>query len=232
MKESLLAVVTIALSASAITSPVIAEENDGKGWYGTAGIGFISPNDPTGDECLTLSGNRYCADYDFGYDAGISGEIGVGYDFGKFRFEATYSRSKTSMDDVSADITENGVDVITLTSKVDDGDTTQNSFMLNAYYDFDTDSKFVPYVGGGIGYTEIDFSSYTVTVEGETLESDEGSDGAFGYQVKAGISYLASEKIDVFGEAIFSGTSGFSISTADIDPITAWGGRVGLRYRF
>ena len=31
MKESLLAVVTIALSASAITSPVIAEENDGKG---------------------------------------------------------------------------------------------------------------------------------------------------------------------------------------------------------
>ena len=45
------------------------------------------------------------------------------------------------MDDVSADITENGVDVITLTSKVDDGDTTQNSFMLNAYYDFDTDSS-------------------------------------------------------------------------------------------
>ena len=157
MKGSLLAVVTIALSASAITSPVIAEENDGKGWYGTAGIGFVSPNDPTGDECLTLSGNRYCADYDFGFDAGISGEIGVGYDFGKFRVEATYSRSNTSMDDVSADITENGVDVITLTSKVDDGDTAQNSFMLNAYYDFDTDSKFVPYVGGGIGYTEIDF---------------------------------------------------------------------------
>ena len=136
------------------------------------------------------------------------------------------------MDDVSADITENGVDVITLTSKVDDGDTTQSSFMLNAYYDFDTDSRFVPYVGGGIGYTEIDFSSYAVTVAGETLESDEDGDGAFGYQVKAGISYLASEKIDVFGEAIFSGTSGFSISTADIDPITAWGGRVGLRYRF
>ena len=232
MKESLLVVVTVALSASAITSPAIAEENDGKGWYGTAGIGFVSPNDPTGDECLTLLGNRYCADYDFGYDAGISGEIGVGYDFGKFRVEATYSRSNTSMDDVSADITENGVDVITLTSKVDDGDATQNSFMLNAYYDFDTDSKFVPYVGGGIGYTEIDFSSYTVTVEGEALESGEGSDGAFGYQVKAGISYLASEKIDEFGEAIFSGTSGFSISTADIDPITAWGGRVGLRYRF
>ena len=232
MKVSILAAVAVALSTSAIASPVIAEENDGKGWYGTAGIGFYSPNDPTGDECLTLSGNLYCADYDLGYDAGISGEIGVGYDFGKFRVEATYSRSNTSMDDISADITENGVDIATATTKVDDGDTNLNSFMLNAYYDFDTNSKFVPYVGGGVGYTNIDFAGFTVTAAGETLKSDEGSDGAFGYQAKAGISYLASDKIDIFGEAIFSGTSGFSISTVDIDPVTAWGGRVGLRYRF
>lgn len=232
MKASILAAVAVALSTSAIASPVIAEENDKKGWYGTAGIGFVSPNDPTGDECLTLSGNLYCADYDFGFDTGLSGEIGIGYDFGKFRVETTYSRSNTSMDDVSADITKDGASLTTLTSKVDDGDAHLNSFMLNAYYDFDTDSKFVPYVGGGIGYTSIDFSSYTVTVSGQSIASDEGSDGAFGYQAKAGISYLASEKIDIFGEAVFSGTSGFSISTADIDPITTWGGRVGLRYRF
>ena len=232
MKSSLLAAVAVALSTSVIASPAIAEENDGKGWYGTAGIGFLSPNDPTGDECLTFAPDRFCADYDFGFDAGISGEIGVGYDFGQFRVEATYSRSSTSMNDVSADITANGVNAVTLTSNVDDGDTTLNSFMLNGYYDFDTDSKFVPYVGGGIGYTQIDFSSYAVTIAGQALRSDEGTSGAFGYQAKAGISYLASEKVDIFGEAIFSGTSGFSISTADIDPITAWGGQVGLRYRF
>ena len=67
---------------------------------------------------------------------------------------------------------------------------------------------------------------------GQTPESVEGSDGALGYQAKAFISYLASEKIDIFGEAIFSVTSGFSISTADMDPIAAWGGRVGFHYRF
>ena len=232
MKTSILAAVAFALSTSISASPAIADENDGKGWYGTAGIGFVSPNEPTSEECLILSEDKYCADYDFDFDTGISGEFGVGYDFGKFRVEATYSRSNTSMNDVSADITENDAKIATLTTKVDDGDANLNSFLLNAYYDFHADSKFVPYVGGGIGYSQINFSSYTVKALGVTLSSGEGSDGAFTYQAKAGISYLASEKIDIFGEAIFSGTSGFSISTADIDPITVWGGRVGLRYRF
>ena len=57
-------------------------------------------------------------------------------------------------------------------------------------------------------------------------------DGEFGYQAKAGVSYLASDNIDIFGEAIFRGTSGYSISNVDFDPMTAWGGQVGLRYRF
>ena len=46
------------------------------------------------------------------------------------------------------------------------------------------------------------------------------------------MSNLASEKVDIFGEAIFSVTSGFTINIADMDPINAWGGLLGLRYGF
>ena len=122
MKVSFFAGVAVFLGASAITSPAIANENDGKGWYGTAGIGFVSPNDLEGDECLTLSGSEYCADYDLGLDSGLSGEIGIGYDFGKIRIEATYSRDNTSMDDLDADVTENGVEVATLSTEISDSD--------------------------------------------------------------------------------------------------------------
>ena len=232
MKTSLFAGLAVFLSASAIASPAIANENDGKGWYGTAGIGFVSPNDPEGDECLTLSGSEYCADYELGLGTGLSGEIGIGYDFGKIRIEATYSRDNTSMDNLNADVTEDGVEVATLSTTINDNDVRLNSLMLNAYVDFDTNSKFVPYVGAGFGYTEISISSYNVNVSGETIRFKKGSDGEFGYQAKAGVSYLVSDTIDIFGEASLRGTSGYSISNVAFDPITAWGGQVGLRYRF
>jgi len=232
MKILILAPFAAVLSSAIASSPAIAEERDPKGWYGTAGVGFLSPNDPAGDECVNILGSKVCAGYDYKFDDAFSGEVGVGYDFGKFRVEATYTRSNTSLNKAKADVSVDGIKYVTLSSKVDDGDANINSFLINGYIDFETDSKFVPYVGGGIGYSKINFSSYTVKVDGFTVKSGEGSDGAFGYQAKAGVSYLASEKVDIFGEAIFSGTTGFSIDSANVDPITSWGARAGLRFRF
>ena len=75
MKAALLASFVASASLATIASPAIAEEKDGKGWYGTAGIGFVVPSDPNGDQCVTLSGYEYCADYEFDADSGLSGEI-------------------------------------------------------------------------------------------------------------------------------------------------------------
>lgn len=171
-------------------------------------------------------------DYDYTLDTALSGEIGVGYDFGQFRVETTYTRSNTSLSKLSGDVTVQGTKLATVSYKVNDGNTNFNSFLVNGYIDFDTKSKFVPYVGGGIGYTNVNFSSYTVKAGGAELKSDSGSTGTFGYQAKAGITYLASEKVDIFGEAILSGASGFTISNVDVDSINSWGARAGLRYRF
>ena len=232
MKLSGFVVTGAAIGAAFIASPALAEEKEGTGWYGTAGIGFLSPNNPSGDECTTILTSKVCVDYDYTFDTALSGEIGVGYDFGQFRVETTYSRSNTSLSKVSADITVDGTKFATLSSKVNDGNTNLNSFLVNGYIDFDTKSKFVPYVGGGIGYTNVNFSSYTVKNAAIESKAGAGSAGTFGYQAKAGLTYLASEKIDIFGEAIFSGTTGFTLDTVDVGSINSWGARAGLRYRF
>jgi len=232
MKSSFLLFSAAVIGSAFVASPALAEEKDGQGWYGTAGIGFVAPNNPTGDECQMILASNVCVDYDFSFDTGLSGEIGVGYDFGQFRIEGTYVRNNTSMNNISTDGSVDNVKYATFSTDVNDGNANLNSFMVNGYIDFDTKSKFVPYLGGGIGYTNVNFSSYNVKVSGYEVESGEGSANTFGYQAKAGISYLASDNIDIFGEATFFGTTGFSIETANVDGVTSWGARGGVRYRF
>ena len=59
------------------------------------------------------------------------------------------------------------------------------AFMANVDYDFDTGSRWVPYVGGGLGVATISID--TENAQGISLSDD--SDTVFAYQVGAGIGY-------------------------------------------
>ena len=65
------------------------------------------------------------------------------------------------------------------------GDFSMLAFMANVDYDFDTGSRWVPYVGGGLGVATISVDTETDT--GTSLVDD--SDTVFAYQVGAGIGY-------------------------------------------
>ena len=65
------------------------------------------------------------------------------------------------------------------------GDFSMVAFMANVDYDFDTGSRWVPYVGGGLGVAIISIDTETDT--GRPLADD--SDTVFAYQVGAGIGY-------------------------------------------
>ena len=66
-----------------------------------------------------------------------------------------------------------------------DGNFSMLAFMANVDYDFDTGSRWVPYVGGGIGVATISVDAESAT--GTSLVDD--SDTVFAYQVGAGIGY-------------------------------------------
>ncbi len=89
--------------------------------------------------------------------------------------------------------------------------------MASVYIDIPTNSRWAPYVGGGLGSTRI---------------QNPGSQGVLGYQGKVGLSYLANKKTDIFVEGVYQGTSNFSIDTSNADPLSSWGARLGARFRF
>lgn len=66
-----------------------------------------------------------------------------------------------------------------------DGAFSMLAFMANVDYDFDTGSRWVPYIGGGLGVATISLD--TKTASGTSLTDD--SDTVFAYQVGAGIGY-------------------------------------------
>ncbi len=67
-----------------------------------------------------------------------------------------------------------------------DGNFSMLAFMGNVDYDFDTGSRWVPYVGGGLGVAIISIDTESATT-GRSLSDD--SDTVFAYQAGAGIGY-------------------------------------------
>lgn len=108
-----------------------------------------------------------------------------------------------------------------------------NSVFINAYYDIDTGTKFTPYVGGGIGIAR----TKAKLVLPETGDSASESSNEFAWQLGAGVSYAATDKLAVdlgyryadYGSlTVYKGTSGF---TNKVEP-TSNEFYLGVRYAF
>ena len=71
------------------------------------------------------------------------------------------------------------------------------SAMLNLYYDFNTGTKFTPYVGAGLGYAYLKNKTKVTGIAGSTplsMGSSEG-DHNIAYNISAGVSYALNEKV-------------------------------------
>ncbi|MBR1605713.1 MAG: porin family protein [Alphaproteobacteria bacterium] len=73
-----------------------------------------------------------------------------------------------------------------------------DALLLNAYYDFETDSAFTPYVGAGIGYakTKITQSRY-VSWALEGFDKATNSHTNFAWQIGAGIAYALNDHVSI-----------------------------------
>jgi opacity protein-like surface antigen len=196
---------------------------DPKGFYATLGVGAAWPQTVNGNS--DIFGVNVNASYGLG--GGFALETGAGYDFGPVRAELTYSYSHATLNNVSITALGQGV-----SASISNGGVNTNSVLASAYVDIPTKSRWVPYIGGGIGYTNVGWGAYSGSAFGVTITQTAGSQGVFGYQAKAGVSYLASKTTDVFVEATYQGTSGFTVDQVNYDPLGSWGARLGARYRF
>lgn len=82
------------------------------------------------------------------------------------------------------------------------GEVSQSALFLNAYYDFNTGGTLQPYLGLGLGLSDVNVeynpSAITVIDDSETL---------FAYQGKAGVTIAFDSPFEVFGEVAYRATS-------------------------
>ena len=151
--SSALCAIAVGLAALGVSTPATAQEKLEAGVYiGVfGGVNLHTSSDITS----RVSGLDAISKHKAGYLAG--GVLGYFYD--PYRFEVEYSYRRNSLK--SLDFTQDNGLGTALTgapfgSKLSaSGRTAAKSWMANAYYDFETESKFRPYVGFGVGVVKI-----------------------------------------------------------------------------
>ena len=187
MKKLLLAVSIAAMCGS----PAMA--GDG-GWYVRGNVGYGTHTDMDFENGALIG--------DVESEGGGAGSIGIGYDFGHTDFGSW--RLELDGDTMWTDLGAIGQQPASFAKL------RTNTLMLNAIYDFAGYERWEPYVGAGVGYVQGDLSAQAHAFLGNANEfldnpaclgansgacAIDDKDGAWGYQLLAGLGYKINENL-------------------------------------
>lgn len=148
-------------------------------------------------------------------DMGVIGGFQAGYMFGAFRAEVEYlyrNHSGENRDNVTGIVGGKNQEIVIGQHGLDS--LSSHSIFANLYYDFMSDSQFTPYIGAGIGFSEIDYVFDAIFARNinsvlfgsgapdeaaatTTDANEELSDEVFGWQVVVGSDYAIDESWSV-----------------------------------
>lgn len=147
--------------------------------YISANVGLAMPND---SDLTATGGSGTTGTIEF--DTGTAYAVAVGYAYeNSVRIEGEFVYQANDYDKLSV----TGVGSATI-----EGDAKSKTFLLNGYYDFNKEGKVQPFIGAGIGLSEVEAGDISLPGYGTLLSSD--NDTAFAYQVSAGVGFSVSEK--------------------------------------
>lgn len=167
-----------------------------KGFYITGALGG---NWPQTVNARSTDANAAPYGYQDFHNSGVSIEAGAGYDFGSLRAEVTYAYDASALAGYS--------DYQGYTPYTSPGRVAKNSALASLYWDIDLKSRFTPYIGGGIGYSTVN----AAPTSDSYADYNAYYGNAFGYQFKAGLSYLINNRSDVYAEAVYRGMAGYPV---------------------
>ncbi|MBO9477324.1 porin family protein [Shimia sp. R11_0] len=185
------------LSATLIASAVLAAPAFAEDWYVQGFLGYSYADDATFAGNIGGNPNTVATDFDEDLNLGISvgrgfGSIGNG---ASLRGEIELSYRSNDIDAV--DFSGNGAGA----EANPGGDISSTFLMANAIVDFETNSKFTPYVGGGIG---VGFIDQDVVYGANNNVTIRGDDEAFTAQLIAGTSYALNDTTSLFGDVRYA----------------------------
>jgi opacity protein-like surface antigen len=129
-----------AMLGGALAAPAMAQSEPDKGIYAVARVGGTIGSEAKIDDASSFFRDKTK------YKAGITGQIGGGYDFGMFRLEQTIGYSSIDLNGKKA--ATGGFDA--------DGRSRMFSTSVAGYIDIPLHAIIVPYVGGGVGIARVD----------------------------------------------------------------------------
>ena len=202
----------LALAATLSSAAIADSMATYKGLYvsGALGANWLEDSDVSG----------LLPETDVDFDIGYVGAIAVGYGLGNgLRIEGELAHRRNEIDNISF-----------FGIGVGSGDVNTSSLMLNVVYDINLKSKFVPYIGAGIGFANIDADT------GVGPFSVDDSDNVFAWQGILGAAYHLQDQLDLFVDYRYfhANDPDFDISglgSVSID-YTSHSVMLGLRYRF
>lgn len=164
----------LAVSGLLATS-AYAQEMNPTGIYGVARIGAsITPK-----QKIDLDNLSAAFPDDAKYKAGLTGEIGVGYDFGRFRIEQTVGYSRNDLK--SGDLRDGGFD--------GDGRATALNVTVAGYVDLPITERIVPFIGGGVGAARVKSNLSAVDAVTRADSGFSGKDWGLLWRADAGAGY-------------------------------------------
>ena len=172
------AVPSLAAFAQAWNTGVYLELNGGAVLVGEANDVASAVVGDAGDDLPQLG-------RDWEFTLGAGGAAGIGYDFGAIRLEGGLSYLSTGIK-------------ISRNRKLEE-DNNKDSFTVlaatgNAWYDIDTGSPWVLYLGGGFGTANLGIHLVDITVENVTEKPDYTfSTWSLAFQAGAGIGYTIAD---------------------------------------
>ena len=182
----------LSIGASLLGGAVLAEENSG--WYATGSIGASQITDLDYADTTDV----------ITFDSGLGLDLGFGYDFGSTRVEGTWTRGQ------SPGGTDKGT-VFTTDSTID-------SLLVSAFYDFRSSKQWSPFVGLSLGSTRIEHANL--------------DDTGFSYGLALGISYKTSDTTEVFFKSTGIITPELETTSWKITNGSYGNGTIGVRFLF
>jgi len=229
-------IVLMGSAAADVEKGLYAAVNGGLAW--TANLTYTTGNagcSPFPPYLCTYPTFYNAVTYDLGYSAGAQ----IGYSFGGPRVEFEYNYRNNAASTIASQAGTQSAS----------GDLTANSAMVNVLYDFDTGSKWIPYVGLGLGVADVkanNIHSNDSTKPGSFLD---GGGSKFAAQFIFGVEYQMSDRMGLtidwrglwssgqnfnYGLGCAAGGTGGGCIQTGVTSYDYWNGalNVGLRLKF
>jgi opacity protein-like surface antigen len=163
------------------------------------------------------------------YKTGLTGEIGAGWDFGRFRVEQTLGYAENDLN--GKDLQSDGFD--------GDGRTRSLNLTVSGYVDIPVTARIVPYVGGGIGASRVETRLSATDASTGDVSSFDGKDWGLMWHADAGVGVRMAPKTTLEFGVRYAQTSRLkyegvnaAIQTRYEPKLSSVSGTVGVRHVF